>query len=138
MANVSRFFVTSKGNEAVELNGFEYRFAKRVDTGDHKYWRCIKRLCPGSVKTDVDNTNLVSCNVNHNHVANFEATSVCLVVQAMRERAENELMPLPQIYKDEVGQLAGNLAAAAQMPTYLHIQSGHLECLQCRCSAEIK
>ena len=121
MANAPRFFSTSKGIEAISFNGFEYRFAKTVDFGLSKYWRCVKKRCPGSLKTDIDGSNFVISNGNHNHIADPHLNCVRLVAQA--ERAESELTPLPQIYKQEVGKLAGN-AAAAQMPTYLQIQSG--------------
>jgi hypothetical protein len=121
--NIARFCETSKRKEALSLNGYEYRFAKLVDDGDRKYWRCVKRNCSGSVKTNNDNTNVTVLNGNHSHISNPESTDVRVAVQAMRTRAENEVIPLPQIYKEGIGVFSGRPTVAAQMPSYLHLQA---------------
>ncbi len=124
MAGVDRvrYFETIKGKKGIAYGGYEYRFAKFVDNGVHKYWRCVNKNCNGSVKTAADDSGLVEYN-QHFHVSNPEQTDVRVTVNAMRKRAATETGPLPKIFKEEASKVAGTPSVAAQLPTYQHVES---------------
>jgi hypothetical protein len=115
--------LTTKGKPLFPFGGYEYRFSKLTDDGDKKYWRCVRKKCSGSIKTELDDSNPVVLNTQHIHIPNPQTVEVRQVVQTMQQRAADEVVSISRIYTDEVTGLAGSPATAAQMPAFQQVKS---------------
>lgn len=64
-----RLSKTTKGNEIVIFNGFEYRKKDTIAQGTIQIFVCIKHTCSGRAHAPVNSYNLIM-RTPHNHEAN--------------------------------------------------------------------
>lgn len=97
--------------------GHIYRFAKRGVDGS-LYWRCLlQEDCRGRLQTDINKGN-PQLRTQHGHAENEQEVLVRCTRERLRQRASNESVPTPQIYRQEIMQLAQHPGAASRMPAY--------------------
>lgn len=110
-------FRTEKGKEGIGYMGHVYRFAKRGADGS-LYWRCLLRDdCRGRLQTDA-NKGRPQLRTEHCHAANDDEVRVRSARERLRQRAEQETAPAPEIYRQEILKLAQYPGSAARMPAY--------------------
>lgn len=115
-------FRTQKGKDAISVNGYSYRYDKTLRDGTLS-WRCLEVYeCLGRVGTDV-NSNNVQVKNEHCHGPDFDKMTVHDVRERLRQRAAEENIPIPQIYREETASLASNPVAAGMMPTLPSVSS---------------
>jgi hypothetical protein len=78
--------------------------------------------CLGRIRTDGSHNNVQVKN-EHCHGPDFDKSMVHTVRERLRERAAEENIPIPQIYREETAGLANNPVAAGMMPTLPSVSS---------------
>ena len=107
---------TSKGGEGASCNGYIYRKDKRKRDGTIT-WRCTEAACRGRLMTtdvlleDEEDSSPEEVGEQHNP-PNPEATQVRGIVTRMKQRARQESLSIPSIYREETANIAPNVAAA--------------------------
>ncbi|CAF3133772.1 unnamed protein product [Rotaria sp. Silwood2] len=107
------------------VNGYDFQIKSYNKTKIIKFWRCSNRNCGVLLHTNL-NDEFVRFSGNmtdHSHIPNPAALEIRTLREQMRQRAENELLPLQEIAEQEVrkGLLTGE--ALAVLPNILNL--GH-------------
>ena len=58
---------TSKGKQAVIMNGYIYSLKKETKTS--KNWQCTNRKCNGKLTTSLDGKVILHADTRHNHAS---------------------------------------------------------------------
>ena len=102
---------TQKGGEALIWQGCKFTLNRKMANGK-KYWRCAKRICPARITTE-GNEVLQQTN-GHNHPVEGVEAEVERVKHELRERAREEVSPIPAIYNDALV----DTATQVELPTF--------------------
>ncbi|CAF4268581.1 unnamed protein product, partial [Rotaria sp. Silwood2] len=116
---------TNKRKPMLIVNGYDFQIKSYNKTKTIKFWRCSNRNCGVLLHTNL-NDEFVRFSGNmtdHSHIPNPAALEIRTLREQMRQRAENELLPLQEIAEQEVrkGLLTGE--ALAVLPNILNL--GH-------------
>ena len=118
MAGLERveFITSQKGGQQVFYAGFRYRLNVRRQSATH--WKCVVSGCNGRLSTVDDYMKSVSV---HSH-PQIEDPDTVRLLSTLRTRVQNELIPVQQIYNEEIGVLTDEQAAI--QPSFSSVESG--------------
>ncbi len=95
---------------------------------DTIHWRCTRSRnchCTGSITTGPGDA-IISVKDSHNHPPDQTSIEVKKVASAMKEKVQESIRPVPQLYQGELLKVAASPACdevAAQMPTLVAVKS---------------
>ena len=114
---------TQKGGEALIWQECKFTLNHKMANGK-KYWRCAKRICPARITTE-GNEVLQQTN-GHSHPVDGVEAEVERVKHNLRNRAREEVTPIPTIYNDALVDIATQVedeAVPAGLPTFPSLKS---------------
>lgn len=91
---------TKRGKPAILHLGHRYT-KKRIFQNTNILWTCTNRSCPGTLTT-CKNYNFLDKKSNHTCVPDIAKNEIEVCLQKVKKRAREELVPIPQIYRDEM------------------------------------
>ena len=108
------FLTSQNGGQQVLNAGYRYRLNVRRQVATH--WKCVQTGCKGRCSTIGDYIRGVT---DHCHPP--EAQEELRLLSRLRNRVQNEVSPVQQLYEDEVGTM--DPVVAAVMPNFHSIKS---------------
>ncbi|CAF1032287.1 unnamed protein product, partial [Rotaria sordida] len=116
---------SNKRKVMLVIDGFNYQFKNFNKDKSIKFWRCAKRSCSVLLHTTLRNEFLRYSGkiTRHSHLPNPAEAEVRNLREAMRKRAEKEILPAQQIAEQEVRQALLTDEARAVLPNIIHL--GH-------------
>ena len=126
MERISRLH-TKKGKDAIAFAGFRYRKDKEHPSSNTISWRCTERSCNGRLKTSCTYENPVQTK-QHNHFPCPDRVLADETIERMKNRAQQETIPIPLIYKQEISKttadlMLNNSKEEPTMPSFYSIHS---------------
>jgi MarR-like DNA-binding transcriptional regulator SgrR of sgrS sRNA len=105
------------------IEGYNFQFKNFNKDQTIKFWRCAKRSCRVLLHTTLQDDFLRYSGkvTRHSHLPNPAELEVRNVREAMRQRAEEEIVPLQQIAEQEVRQALLTAEALAVLPNITNI-----------------
>lgn len=91
---------TKRRNPAILHSGYRYT-KKRVFKNSNILWTCCNRSCSGTLTTG-QRFELLETKTSHTCVPNEAKNQVEVCLQNVKKRAREELLPIPQIYREEI------------------------------------
>ena len=99
-------------NSNALLNGFRYR-KRKVNKNSSVIWSCRVLGCKCTLTSGADLNVIRNPCPDHTHNTDTGSTAASLLVNNMRKRAREKILPIPQIYKQERRKmLTADLGAA--------------------------
>ncbi|CAF2982191.1 unnamed protein product [Rotaria sp. Silwood2] len=116
---------SNKRKVMLVIDGFNYQFKNFNKDKSIKFWRCAKRNCRVLLHTTIQNEFLRYSGkiTRHSHLPNPAEAEVRNLREAMRKRAEEEILPAQQIAEQEVRQALLTGEALAVLPNIINL--GH-------------
>uniref|UniRef100_A0A915B354 Mos1 transposase HTH domain-containing protein n=1 Tax=Parascaris univalens TaxID=6257 RepID=A0A915B354_PARUN len=109
---MNRILTTTKGNQLLLHEGYQYRFVSKTKRDARNIYRCIKKGCKSRLHTD--NEDKVICIRNqHNHSENYSAAEVRLHRWSLKQAAMNGEISRENILKSR--KMLSNVTA---VPSY--------------------
>ena len=87
-------------NSNVLLNGFRYSKCK-VNKNGSVIWSCRVPGCKCKLTSGADLNVIRNPCPDHTYSTDTDSTAVALLVNSMRKRAREKILPIPQIYEQE-------------------------------------
>lgn len=114
---------SNKRKAMLTINGYQYQLKNFNKNKTIKFWRCSNRTCSALLHTNLNDEfiRFSGKTAEHSHLPNPAELEIRNLKEAMRQRAENELVPLQEIAEQEVrkGLLTGE--ALAVLPNITNI-----------------
>lgn len=97
-------FTTDRGKSGIIHDGFQFRLFRNTKT--YKLWRCVKKSCKASCKTDLDELMILENRSEHNHEEPSERQVQRQIIrQICKRKAEDEPGERPsKIILNEIGK----------------------------------
>ena len=111
------------------LNGFRYS-KRKVNKNGSVIWSCKVPGCKCTLTTGADLNVIQNLSPDHTHSTDTVSTAASLLVNYMRKRAREKILPIPQIYEQErrkmlttdFGAAPGNIARHLKLFKDVHSQ----------------
>ncbi|CAF1481086.1 unnamed protein product [Rotaria sordida] len=122
---------TNKRKLMLFIEGYDFQFKSFNKNKTIKFWRCTDRSCGMILYTNLDNEFIRFARkiTDHSHLPNPAQLKIRNLRETMRERAENELLPLQEIAEQEIRKALLTAKALAVLPRvttiaiYGHVKS---------------
>jgi hypothetical protein len=100
------------------IDGYNFQFKNFNRKKTLKFWRCANRNCAVLLHTTLDDEFVCYSGrvADHSHLPNPAELQVRNLREKMRERAENEILPLQVIAEQEVRNALMTAEALAVIP----------------------
>ncbi len=124
---MAEFTTTQRGARSLLYRGYSYMLNRR-GRDDLIYWRCTRSRschCTGSVTTGPGDT-IIKEKDTHNHPPNQPQIEAKKIVTALKESAEANIRPVPQLYQEEIQKAAATPnfgEVSAELPTLVAVKS---------------
>ncbi|CAF0881500.1 unnamed protein product [Adineta ricciae] len=120
---------TTKSNKRktmLVIDGYHFQLKDFNSKKTVKFWRCAHRKCGMLLHTTLDDGFLQysGSTISHSHLPDPAQSEIRNLREKMRERAENEVLPLQEIAEQEVRKALLTGEALAVMPRVNDIESG--------------
>jgi len=114
---------SNKRNSMLNINGYHFQFRNFNRSKTTKYWRCANRKCGMILHTTLSDEfiRFGGKMTDHSHLPNPTEGEIRNLREVMRERAENELIPLKKIAEQEVRKDLLTAEALAELPNVTNI-----------------
>ncbi|KAJ8307731.1 hypothetical protein KUTeg_014717, partial [Tegillarca granosa] len=96
-----KYVQTKRGHQSLVHNG--YRYNVKFRRNDRTYWKCHLKTCSATVNTH--NGIIVKFRHLHNHQPEHEQLKVNEILESIKKRCREEVVPVPTIYEEEVSKL---------------------------------
>lgn len=107
----------------LNIEGYQFQLKNFNKDKTLKFWRCAVRDCGVLVHTNLNDefVRFSGKKTEHTHLPNTSTAEIRDLKEKMKQRAENELIPLQEIAEQEIrgGLLSGE--ALAVLPNILNI-----------------
>jgi len=114
---------SNKRKSMLTINGYHFQMKNFNKAKTMKFWRCANRHCGVLMHTNLNDefVRFSGSVVEHSHLPNPAQLEIRELREAMRQRAEKELLPLQEIVEQEVrkGLMTGE--ALAVLPNILNL-----------------
>ena len=112
-------------NSNVLLNGFRYS-KRKVNKNGSVIWSCRVPGCKCTLTSGADLNVIRNPCPDHTYSTDTESTAAALLVNNMRKRAREKILPIPQIYEQERRKMliTGLDAASADIAQHLKLFNG--------------
>ena len=109
---------SNKRKTMLVIDGYNFQFKNFSKDQTIKFWRCAKRSCSVLLHTNIADEFLRYSGkiTRHSHLPNPAELEVRNLREAMRRRAEEEIVPMQQIAEQEVRQALLTAEALAVLP----------------------
>ena len=114
------FVETSKGRRSIVHEGYIYQ--KIRENGERSWWRCKDHTCKGKLR--LENGQVTATTGEHFHPPSQAQASANIIISSMKKRAQEESVPLPQIYSQEMTKLYGGPGCDETALNHLSITAG--------------
>ncbi|CAF4112348.1 unnamed protein product [Rotaria sordida] len=109
---------TNKRKLMLFIEGYDFQFKSFNKNKTIKFWRCTDRSCGMILYTNLDDEFIRFARkvTDHSHLPNPAQLKIRNLRETMRERAENELLPLHEIAEQEIRKALLTAETRAVLP----------------------
>ena len=105
------------------INGYHFQMKNYNKNKTIKFWRCANRECGVLLHTNLNDefVRFSGSKTDHSHLPNPAELEIRNLREAMRQRAESELLPLQEIAEQEARKALLTAEALAILPNIRNI-----------------